>query len=143
LPRILGYLALVLAAGFALAGVLTLLDLTVPAAVQISASAQALWRLAAAGTLIMRAREAPSTAGFPSAVAVTQLADISTILGFLLASRACPGALAARHRPRAARPFSFPAERAGDTHLRGRRRRLVGAAAGARARRSRGCPPGA
>src|SRR5262249_45816609 len=35
LPRILGYLALVLAAVFALAGVATLLDQTVPPAVQI------------------------------------------------------------------------------------------------------------
>jgi hypothetical protein len=66
LPRILGYLAITLAAGYALAGVATLLDLTVPAAVQISASVQVLWWLAAAGTVIMRAREAPSTAGLPS-----------------------------------------------------------------------------
>src|SRR6516165_560621 len=57
LPRILGYLALVLAAGYALASVLTLLDLTVPPAVQISASIPALWWLAAAGTLLRRARE--------------------------------------------------------------------------------------
>ena len=69
LPRILGYLAIVLAAGYALAGVLTLLDLTVPAAVQISAGVvPALWWLAAAGTLLTRARE-PSTAGLPSGVA--------------------------------------------------------------------------
>jgi len=64
LPRILGYLAIVLAAGYALAGALTLLDLTVPAAVQISAGVvPALWWLAAAGTLLTRARQAPSTAG--------------------------------------------------------------------------------
>ena len=70
LPRILGYLALVLAAGYALAGVLTLLDLIVPAAVQISAGVvPALWWLAAAGTLIMRARQAPSSAGLFSGVA--------------------------------------------------------------------------
>jgi len=69
LPRILGYLALVLAAGYALAGVLTLLDLTVPAAVQISAGVvPALWWLAAAGTLLTRARE-PSTAGLPGSAA--------------------------------------------------------------------------
>ena len=69
LPRILGYLALVLAAGYALAGVLTLLDLTVPAAVQISAGVvPALWWLAAAGTLLRRAREL-STAGLPASVA--------------------------------------------------------------------------
>ena len=70
LPRILGYLALVLAAGYALAGVFTLLDLTVPVAVQISASVQVLWWLAAAGTLIMRAREAPSSEDLPSGAAV-------------------------------------------------------------------------
>src|SRR6516225_8373237 len=69
LPRILGYLALVLAAGYALAGVITLLDLTVPAAVLISAGVPALWWLAAAGTLIIRAREAPSAAGLPSGAA--------------------------------------------------------------------------
>jgi len=69
LPRILGYLALVLAAGYALAGVLTLLDLTVPAAVQISAGVvPALWWLAAAGTLLTRARE-PSAAGLPGGAA--------------------------------------------------------------------------
>ena len=69
LPRILGYLALVLAAVFALAGVFTLFDLTVPPAVQMFGSVQALWWLAAAGTLLMRARHAPSTAGLPSGVA--------------------------------------------------------------------------
>jgi hypothetical protein len=69
LPRILGYLALALAAGYALAGVFTLFDPTVPAAVQVSAGvAPALWWLAAAGTLLIRARE-PSTAGLPSGVA--------------------------------------------------------------------------
>jgi hypothetical protein len=69
LPRILGYLALVLAAGYALAGVVTLLDLTVPAAVLIAASVQALWWLAA-GTVMLRAREAPSSEGLPSGGAV-------------------------------------------------------------------------
>ena len=70
LPRILGYLALVLAAGYALAGVLTLLDLTGPPAVQISAGfVPALWWLAAAGTLLTRARQAPSAAGLPSGAA--------------------------------------------------------------------------
>jgi len=66
LPRILGYLALVLFAVFALAGVFTLLDLIVPPAVLIFGSVQALWWLAAAGTLIIRAREALSTAGLAS-----------------------------------------------------------------------------
>ena len=68
LPRILGYLALVLAVGYALAGLFPLLDLTVPAAVLISAGVPVLWYLAAAGTVIMRARE-PSTAGLPSGAA--------------------------------------------------------------------------
>jgi hypothetical protein len=71
LPRILGYLALVLFAVFALAGVFTLLDSTVPPAVQIFGSVQALWWLAAASALIIRARQAPSTAGLPSGAAAT------------------------------------------------------------------------
>jgi hypothetical protein len=66
LPRFLGYMAIVLFAVFVLAGVFTLLDSTVPPAVQMLGSVQALWWLAAAGTLIMRARQAPSTAGLPS-----------------------------------------------------------------------------
>ena len=70
LPRILGYLAIVMAAGYALAGVVTLFDLTVPAAVQIAAGVvPALWWLAAAGTLLIRARQAPPTAGLPAGVA--------------------------------------------------------------------------
>ena len=72
LPRILGYLALVLFAVFALAGVFTLLDLTVPPAVQILGSVQALWWLAAAGTLIIHARQAPSTAGLASGAAAAE-----------------------------------------------------------------------
>jgi hypothetical protein len=69
LPRVLGYLALGLAAGYALAGILTLPDLTVPPAVQISAGVvPALWWLAAAGTLLTRIRE-PSPAGLPSGAA--------------------------------------------------------------------------
>jgi hypothetical protein len=72
LPRILGYLVLALAVGYALAGVLTLFDLTIPAAVQIFAGViPALWWLAAAGTLLRRARQAASTAGVPNGVAVT------------------------------------------------------------------------
>ena len=70
LTRILGYLALALAAGYALAGVLTLGDLAFPAAVQVSASVPALWWLAAAGTVSRRARHAPSAAGLPGGVAV-------------------------------------------------------------------------
>jgi hypothetical protein len=61
LPRLLGYLAIVLAAVFALAGVVTLLSLTVPVVVQASASIQVLWWLAAAITLIVRARKASAT----------------------------------------------------------------------------------
>ena len=72
LPRILGYLAIVLAAGYALAGLVTLGDLTIPAAVLISAGVPALWWLAAAGTLLRRARETPSTAALPSGVAVAR-----------------------------------------------------------------------
>jgi hypothetical protein len=68
LPRALGYLALALAAGYALAGVVTLLDLTVPAAMLISAGIPVLWWLAAAGAVIMRVRE-PSTAGLRSGAA--------------------------------------------------------------------------
>jgi hypothetical protein len=71
LPRILGYLALVFAAGYALAGVVTLFDSTVPPAVQISAGVPTLWYIAAAGTLLIRARQAPSTAGLPNGIAVT------------------------------------------------------------------------
>jgi hypothetical protein len=70
LPRILGYLALVLGTGYVLAGVFTLGDPTVPPAVQLAAGVvPALWWLAAAGTLLIRARQAPSTASLPSAVA--------------------------------------------------------------------------
>ena len=52
------------------AGSLTLGDLAVPAAVQVSASVPALWWLAAAGTVIRRARHAPSATGLPGGVAV-------------------------------------------------------------------------
>lgn len=70
LPRMLGYLALALAAGYTLAGIFTLSDSTVPAAVQISAGVlPAAWWLAAAGTLLRRAHQAPSTAGLPSGAA--------------------------------------------------------------------------
>ena len=68
LPRILGYLALALAAGYTLAGVFTLFDSTVPPAVQISAGVPTLWYIAAAATLLRRARQAASTAGLPAGV---------------------------------------------------------------------------
>ena len=69
LPRILGYLALVLAAGYALAGVVTLFDSTVPPAVQISAGVPTLWYIAAAATLLRRARQAAPAAGLPASFA--------------------------------------------------------------------------
>jgi hypothetical protein len=71
LPRILGYLAIVLAAAFALAGVFTLLDLTVPVGVQVAASVQVLWWLTAAITFIMRLRTTPSPEDLPGGNAVT------------------------------------------------------------------------
>ena len=54
LPRLFGYLALVLAAGFAVLGVTFLLALILPATVTAFAGVQALWWLAAAVTLIVR-----------------------------------------------------------------------------------------
>lgn len=54
LPRLLGYLALLLGAAFAIAGAATLLNLEIPTVVQTSASIQVLWWLAAAITLIVR-----------------------------------------------------------------------------------------
>jgi len=54
LPRLFGYLALVLATAFAALGVIFLLDLTLPGAVTAFAGVQALWWLAAAITLIIR-----------------------------------------------------------------------------------------
>jgi hypothetical protein len=60
LPRLFGYLALVLATVFALLGVIFLLRLTLPSAVTAFAGVQALWWLAAAMTLIVRGEEIPS-----------------------------------------------------------------------------------
>jgi hypothetical protein len=62
LPRVFGYLALVLGAAFAILGVVTLFTLTLPAAVLAFAGIQTLWWLAAAITLIVRAVKAPDTA---------------------------------------------------------------------------------
>jgi len=62
LPRVFGYLAIVLGAAFAIAGVVFLFDLTLPVLVQLGASIQILWWLAAAITLIVRARSASSSA---------------------------------------------------------------------------------
>jgi hypothetical protein len=54
LPRVFGYLALLLAAAFAGLGVIFMLRLTLPDAVTAFAGVQALWWLAAAITLIVR-----------------------------------------------------------------------------------------
>jgi hypothetical protein len=54
LPRVLGYLALLMGATFALAGVATLSSLTLPTAVTAFGGAQTLWWLAAAIALIVR-----------------------------------------------------------------------------------------
>jgi len=56
LPRLFGYLALLLATAFAALGVIFLLTLTLPAGVTAFAGVQALWWLAAALTLIVRSR---------------------------------------------------------------------------------------
>lgn len=54
LPRVFGYLALILAAAFAALGIAFLLTLVLPGAVTAFAGIQALWWLAAAITLILR-----------------------------------------------------------------------------------------
>ena len=54
LPRLFGYLALLLATAFAALGVIFLLSLTLPAGVTAFAGVQALWWLAAGLTLIVR-----------------------------------------------------------------------------------------
>jgi len=54
LPRVIGYLAIVLAVAFAGAGVFFLMNLTLPDAVTASGSVQPLWWLAAAITLMVR-----------------------------------------------------------------------------------------
>ena len=57
LPRVFGYLALLLAAAFAALGVIFMLRLTLPDAVTAFGGVQALWWLAAAITLIVRGRK--------------------------------------------------------------------------------------
>jgi len=64
LPRVFGYLALLLAAAFAVLGAVFMLRLTLPASVTALAGLQALWWLAAGITLIIRStalssRESP------------------------------------------------------------------------------------
>lgn len=60
LPRVFGYLALLLATAFAVLGVIFLLRLTLPNAVTAFGGVQALWWLAAAITLIIRSGEIPN-----------------------------------------------------------------------------------
>ena len=56
LPRLFGYLALLLAAGFAVLGAAFMLRLTLPASVTAFAAVQALWWLAAGIALMIRSR---------------------------------------------------------------------------------------
>lgn len=62
LPRVFGYLSLVLGAAFAVLGVVTLFTLTLPVAVLAFAGIQTLWWLAAAITLIVRTEKSSDTA---------------------------------------------------------------------------------
>ena len=59
LPRVFGYLALLLAAGFATLGVIFMLRLRLPEAVTALGGVQELWWLAAAITLILRSGRIP------------------------------------------------------------------------------------
>jgi hypothetical protein len=63
LPRLFGYLALLLATAFAALGIIFLLRLTLPGAVTAFAGVQAIWWLAAAITLIVRSGKMTSTWG--------------------------------------------------------------------------------
>jgi hypothetical protein len=60
LPRVFGYLALLLATAFASLGIIFLLRLTLPNAVTAFGGVQALWWLAAAITLIVRSGKIPN-----------------------------------------------------------------------------------
>jgi hypothetical protein len=57
LPRLFGYLALLIAAGFAGAGVFFLMYLTLPDVVTASGAIQPIWWLAAGVTLMVRSRK--------------------------------------------------------------------------------------
>jgi hypothetical protein len=57
LPRLFGYLALLLASAFAALGAIFLLNLSLPGAITAFAGVQAFWWLAAALTLIVRSAE--------------------------------------------------------------------------------------
>jgi len=63
LPRLFGYLALLLATAFAALGVIFLLRLALPGAVTAFGGVQALWWLAAAITLIIRSGKIPNSVG--------------------------------------------------------------------------------
>jgi hypothetical protein len=62
LPRVFGYLALLLAAAFGILGVAFLFTLILPTPVTAFAAVQAVWWLASAITLIMRAGKLPQSA---------------------------------------------------------------------------------
>ena len=72
LPRVFGYLALILATAFVALGVIFLLNLTLPGPVTAFAGVQALWWLAAAVTLIVRSEKIPNSLETKE-VAVSQL----------------------------------------------------------------------
>lgn len=59
LPRVFGYLSIVLGAAFAILGIVFLDSLVLPVLVQAFASVQALWWLAAAITMIVQAARMP------------------------------------------------------------------------------------
>jgi hypothetical protein len=61
LPRLFGYLGLLLAAAFAALGVIFMLRLTLPDAVTAFGGVQALWWLAAAITLVIRSGKTPNS----------------------------------------------------------------------------------
>jgi hypothetical protein len=65
LPRLFGYLALVLATAFAVLGVVFLFDLTLPRAVTAFGGVQAFWWFAAAVTLMVRSGKVPNSVGIP------------------------------------------------------------------------------
>jgi hypothetical protein len=69
LPKVFGYLALLLAAAFAGLGVIFLLHLTLPGPVTAFAGVQAFWWLAAAITLIVRSGRIPNSAGSKTVLA--------------------------------------------------------------------------
>jgi hypothetical protein len=61
LPSVFGYLALLMAAGFAVAGIVFLLRLRLPDAVTAAGAVQPIWWLAAAITLMVRSSLEPET----------------------------------------------------------------------------------